>query len=275
MLFVIITAAAGGCARDRPAAPLHFRHLTPRIPASLPCRLSPLHGKLILSVRDQTSLSSPGNEAILELRRSFSFGANRLSELLLKYSPRLDRDGRDKVELTASAAVLAAEDLVLSAEATIKSPDNVFDAKGSVKTKGYLMSVEHNSRDSSPLSRLDIAKPIAVYGKNVRLNAGLRLSPEPTVLGRADIAFSKRFKLSPHLICRTSSWRPSLVKLEASGVAKDEGFGWKMDITPAHNEASIEVRELVEHGVWFAKATVPTDGSVGATSLAIRREIIW
>ncbi|KAJ1637184.1 hypothetical protein T492DRAFT_834692 [Pavlovales sp. CCMP2436] len=214
--------------------------LNPR--ASLPrrCRIGPLQGKLSLSLRDQTALNNPGNEATLELKRSFSVGGDKLSALLLKYTPRFDRDGKDKIELTASAAVRAAEDVVLSAEATIKSPDNAFEAKAGAKTKGYQFSIEHNSRDTAPISLLEVSKSIMLAGVACKLNAhsqgsalvlddlwlyvhwflsppqtalGVKLSPDVTVLAKSEVQVTPQIKLTPVISCRASDMKPSVIKV--------------------------------------------------------------
>lgn len=225
-------------------------------------------------MKDQTTLSSPGNEATLDLRRSLKLGGDSLGALAIKYTPRFDRNGADKLELTASAAVKA-DGNVYSGEATVKSPDNVVEAKLAAKVKDYVMTVERSSRDATPVSLLEFAKSTPIFGKDVRFSTGVKFAPETTFLAKADIAVHPRLKLTPVVSMPTSSLKPALVKLEASGVARDSSLAWKVDVTPARNEATIELREGVERGVWVAKATVPTDGNVGTASIAIRREIVF
>mmetsp|Transcript_15595 Transcript_15595/g.45597 ORF Transcript_15595/g.45597 Transcript_15595/m.45597 type:complete len:250 (+) Transcript_15595:2647-3396(+) len=237
--------------------------------------VGPLQGKLSLSVRDPQTLNSPANEATIELRRSFSAGADKLSALMVKFTPKFDRDGRDKIEVSASAAWRSADDLILSAEATHKSPENRLEAKGAVKTRGYTLSAEHDSADSAAISLVEASKGVTLLGKACRLNAGVKMVPEPTVLAKAEVVLSDNLKVTPIVSCRTSDRKANLVKVEASGVAKSYNVGWKVDVVPARSEASIEIKEAVEHGVWVTKATVPTDGNIGAASLALKREIIW
>lgn len=237
--------------------------------------LGPMQGKLSLSLRDQTSLSNPGNEATLELRRGFSVGDDRLSALELKFTPRFDRDGRDKVEITASTAMRATDEVVLTAEASVKSPEQSFDVKAAVKTKGYLLSMEKSSRDPSALSLLEASKQAVVLGKACRFNAGVKLAPELAVVGKVEVALHPRLKLTPMLACRASDLKPSVVKLEASGRSPSNSFAWKVDLVPARSEASVEVREAVANGVWVAKATVPTDGSLGSSAVVLKREFVW
>jgi hypothetical protein len=225
-------------------------------------------------MKDQTTLSSPGNEAIFDLRRGLNLGGDALGAIALKYTPRFDRNGADKLELTASAAVKA-DGNVYSGEATIKSPDNVVEAKLAAKVKDYVMTVERSSRDSNPVSLIEFAKSTPILGKDVRFSTGIKFAPETTLLAKADIAVHPQLKVTPVLSMPTSSLKPTLVKVEASGVVRGSSIGWKADVTPARNEATLELRESVERGVWVAKATVPTDGNVGSASIAIRREIMF
>mmetsp|Transcript_10591 Transcript_10591/g.28774 ORF Transcript_10591/g.28774 Transcript_10591/m.28774 type:complete len:252 (-) Transcript_10591:363-1118(-) len=249
---------------------------------AVPCLLAlagvgPLQGRLALSLKDQQTLSSPANEATLELRRSFSAGTDKLGALLVKLTPKFDRDGnaRDKIEVSASAAYRSADDMILSAEATHRSPDNRFEAKAAVKTRGYTLSLEHDSVDSAAISLVEASKGLLVLGKQCRLNAGVKLVPETTALAKAEVTVTDNLKVTPIVSCRTSDSKVSLVKLEASGIAKGYNIGWKADFIPARHEASLEIKEAVDHGVWIAKATVPTDGAIGTGSIALKREIIW
>ncbi|KAG8463931.1 hypothetical protein KFE25_000099 [Diacronema lutheri] len=239
--------------------------------------LGPLKGKVSLQLRDQTSVSNPVNDATLELQRSFSMGADKVSALKLKYTPCFDRDARDKIDLTASAAVRPSEDVVLSAEASLRQPGNAFDVKAALKAKGYLLSMEKNSRDASPLSLLEASTQLLVLGKPCGLTAGVRMAPEMSLIGKAELSVHPRLKLTPIVACRASDLKPSVAKLEASGISQSGHVGWKADVMPALNLASVEVREAVHggNGLWTAKATVPTNGALGASSVALKREFVW
>lgn len=235
--------------------------------------MGPLKGKLLLSLRDQTSLSSPANEATIELERGFSMGPERASVLQVKYTPRFDREGQDKVEVIASAMLdLPQNDMTMRAEASIKSPEQQVVLKAVLRAKSYLFAMEKNSRDPAPLSLIEASRSVSLMKRPCRLNAGMKLSPELTILGQADLSVHPRLKLTPLVAFRASDLKPSVVKLEASGASPGSTFGWKVDLVPARNEASIEVREAMRNGVWIAKATMPTDGAVGGAGVMLKRE---
>lgn len=185
-------------------------------------------------------------------------------------------------QANAAIGLRAADNDLLIAKASI-TPAEKSDADagtlGSSGSEFSEFSTERRQRRESAPSMATPRKRLVVFGKLCNLRARFVYAYSlPAVLGTAEVAVHPRLTVSPGiLLCDAPNQLLSVI-LAARGTARRNSIRWSVQLVPALDVASVELREAVANGAWVAKATVPTSDSVLAKTLSmvmLRREFVF